>query len=511
MAALAEPKTVLSARGERSGGPVMTEVDKKAESLEHAPTMSDARSKSVAVVGAGAAGLCAAKYLLGVGCDVTVYEAASVVGGLWAYDNDGGTSSAYKTLHINTDKYITQFEDFPLSAQASVFPHHTEIRKYLEDYAVHFGLMSSVRFNRKVVNISPLVAPDGGVRWEVTDSAGELARFDSVVVANGHLSTPRMPDFAQNFTGECLHSHHYRDPADFVGRRICIVGAGNSACDIAADVCVTGKRTVMAVRSGVRIVPKMVLGVPITQITTRLVRWHAPTAVTRWVTKAITRIVHGRMSKWGFRAPDRATHPTSHATLISHIAYNRVAVKPGIKDVQGNRITFTDGTSEEFDTLIVATGYTIDVPFVSEEVVKLDDEWAPLYKRVVPADWPGLYFVGLIQYVGPLFKSFELQSKWVAAIEAGNVLLPAVHEMHEDIGRKRRYNQENFHASARHALEEEAIPYQREIKREITEGRRRARQAQSTNGALPTRLANARSVEPRGTSVGLSVEEGAVR
>jgi cation diffusion facilitator CzcD-associated flavoprotein CzcO len=489
----------------------MTRVYETAESFGEEQTGLPARKRTVAVVGAGAAGLCAARHLLAAGCDVTIYEAASVVGGLWAYDNDGGTSSAYKTLHINTDKYITQFEDFPLSAEASVFPHHTEMRKYLEDYAEHFGLMSRVRFNRKVLQVSPARAEDGGTRWDVLDSEDESARFDTVVVANGHLSTPRMPDFAQDFTGDCRHSHHYRDPAEFVGRRICIVGAGNSACDIAADVCVTAARTVMAVRSGVTIVPKMIFGVPITQITTRLVRWHVPATLTRRVTRAITRIVHGNMSKWGFRAPDRATHPTSHATLISHIAYNRVAVRPGIKEVQGRRITFTDGSSEEFDTLITATGYKIHVPFVSDEVMKLGDEWAPLYKRVVPPEWPGLYFVGLIQYVGPLFKSFEIQGKWVASIESGQSLLPPRGEMHEDIDRKRQYNQEKFHGSARHALEEEAIPYQREIKQEIAEGRGRVRQAQTSSGLLPPQLADSRSIEPRQVYVALDAkEEGAV-
>lgn len=463
------------------------------------------------MVGAGAAGLCAAKYLLAAGCDVTIYEAASVVGGLWAYDNDGGMSSAYKTLHINTDKYITQFEDFPLSAQASVFPHHTEMRKYLEDYAEHFGLISRIRFNRNVMQVSPAPTQGGGTCWDVLDSEGESARFDAVVVANGHLSTPRMPDFAKGFAGDCRHSHYYRDPAEFVGRRICVVGAGNSACDIAADVCVTAARTVMAVRSGVTIVPKMIFGVPITQITTRLVRWHMPAAVTRRAIRAMTRIVHGDMSKWGFREPDRATHPTSHATLISHIAYNRVAVKPGIKNVQAQRITFTDGTSEEFDSLIVATGYKIDVPFISDEVMKLGDEWAPLYKRVIPPEWPGLYFVGFIQYQGPLFKSFEIQSKWVAGIESGQFLLPAPEEMHEDIEGKRRYNQQKFHGSARHALEEEAIPYQQEIKKEMAQGRRRLRQVRTKNGLLPGQLAESRSVEPRQVHIARDTREGAAR
>lgn len=454
-------------------------------------------SRRVAVIGAGAAGLCAAKHLVAAGLDVTLYEAGSGVGGLWVYKNDGGFSSAYKTLHINTDKYITQFEDFPLPATASVFPHHSEMRQYLEDYAAAFGLVRRTRFNTTVVQLSPRSGGDGGVRWQVCDSNGDEREFEAVVVANGHLSTPRHPDFAESFTGEYLHSHYYRDPADFAGKRICIVGAGNSACDIAADVCVTAQRTVMAVRSGVVIVPKLIAGVPLTQITTRLVALHAPPGLISRITKSLTYLIHGDMKRWGFRAPDAPTHPTSHATLISHLAYRRVEAKPGIRSVKDRRIEFADGTAEEFDTLIAATGYVVDIPFLSEEILALSDDWAPLYKRVVPVEWPGLYFVGLIQYVGPLFKAFDVQSAWIAEIESGRCLLPPPEHMRADIAAKHGHNRKAFHASPRHSLEEPAIPYQRDIRREIAEGRARARTADQADPAEQARMHDDRSISRR--------------
>jgi dimethylaniline monooxygenase (N-oxide forming) len=454
------------------------------------------KAKTVAVVGAGPAGLCAAKYMLSAGFDVTLYEAGSGVGGLWFYNNDSGLSSAYQTLHINTDKYITQFEDFPLAETASVFPHHTEMRKYLQDYAAKFNLIERTLFKTEVTQIEP-VDDEGRGRWRIHDNHGGTRDFDVAIVANGHLSTPRHPDFGEEFTGEYLHSHYYRDPADFVGKRICIVGAGNSACDIAADVCVTAERTVMAVRSGVVINPKLVLGVPLTQIATRLARWHVPDTLIRRVMKLITRVVHGDMKRWGFKEPDAATHPTSHATLISHIAYRRVEVKPGIRAVNGRSIEFDDGSAEEFDTLIAATGYIVDLPIVSDEVLTFSDDWAPLYKRVVPVDWPGLYFVGLIQYVGPLFTSFEAQSKWIREIETGQYLLPSRQEMAADIAAKREYNKRAFHGSPRHSLEEPAKPYQRDLLRETAQGKARVRTATRADGSLPPQLAENRCVEPR--------------
>jgi dimethylaniline monooxygenase (N-oxide forming) len=219
--------------------------------------------------------------------------------------------------------------------------------------------------------------------------------------------------------------------------------------------------------------------------------------VIRRIAKLITRLVHGDMKKWGFKKPDAVTHPTSHATLIQHIAYRRVQVKPGIKQVTGQTVEFDDGTSEEFDALIAGTGYTIDIPIISDDVLRFSDDWAPLYKRVVPVSWPGLYFVGLIQYVGPLFKSFETQSKWIVEIETGRYLLPTQQEMREDILAKREYNKRVFHGSPRHSLEEPAGPYQREVNEETARGAARLRAVLSRQGALPAELAHSRSVEVR--------------
>jgi dimethylaniline monooxygenase (N-oxide forming) len=453
--------------------------------------------RRTAIIGAGAAGLSAAKHLSEVGCDVIIYEKGSHVGGLWVLDNDSGLSSTYKTLHINTDKYITQFSDFPLPEVASFFPHHTEIRSYLGAFADRFSLRDRVRFNTEVTKVSP-VGTNENVRWQVTDSHGATETYDTVVVANGHLWSPRFPQLKGEFTGQLLHSHYYRDPVDFVGKRVCIIGAGNSACDIAADICVTAARTVMAVRSGATILPKLIFGIPTTQITTKLARPWIPIAFTRWVNKLITKVVHGKLSQVGSADPNHITHPTSNATLISHIAYRRVSVKPGIEKVEGKTIVFTDGSSEDFDVLIPATGYRIALPMIDPNLFAWRDDWAPLYKRVVPVDLPGLYFVGLLGYVGPLFKAFEAQSRWIAEIESGKAVLPSREAMLKDIANKVDYNRKRFHHSTRHSLEEEGLPYQREIRKEIEAGRQRARKLQHAHGGgLPPALAAARSCEQR--------------
>ena len=411
-----------------------------------------AAARTAAVVGAGPAGLCAAKQMLDAGFDVTVYEAGSHVGGLWVYENDSGLSSAYSSLHINTDKYITQFSDHPLELSASVFPHHSEMRVYLEGYADRFDLRRHIRFRCRVSLVSP-VERAGRTRWVIETDDGASADFDIAIVATGHLSEPRMPQLPGHFDGEVMHSHYYREPKLFAGQRVCILGGGNSAADIAADACTVAARTVMSVRSGVSITPKLIFGVPLTQITTRLVRWHLPDALVDRVVRWATMVVHGDMRRWGFSKPSAATHPTSHATLIQHIAYQRVLVRPGVRSIEGSRIAFEDGSAEDFDVLVAATGYQLEVPIVPDYVVPIGDDSVPLYKRVVPIEWRGLYFVGLIQYVGPLFESFEVQSRWIAALETGRVSLPSEREMRRDIERRAERNRRHFVASHRHLLE----------------------------------------------------------
>jgi dimethylaniline monooxygenase (N-oxide forming) len=430
--------------------------------------------RSVAVIGAGPAGLCAAKYMLAAGFDVTVYEAGNHVGGLWVYENDSGLSSAYSTLHINTDKYITQFSDHSLPPSASVFPHHSEMRRYLDDYADIFDIRRHIKFGCPVSCVVP-VANGGKLRWRVETVHGDAAEFDTAIVATGHLSDPRMPDLPGEFAGELMHSHYYREPGIFAGRRVCVLGAGNSAADIAADACTVAARTVMSVRGGVSITPKLIFGVPLTQITTRLVRWHLPDSVVNRFVRWATRVVHGDMQRWGFRRPPAATHPTSHATLIQHIAYQRISVRPGVRSINGNAITFEDGSKEEFDILVAATGYKLDVPIIPEWVVPIGDDAIPLYKRVVPVDWPGLYFVGLIQYAGPLFESFEVQTRWIAALETGQVRLPTKDDMRRDIERRAVRNRTKFVASHRHLLEEPARQYKRDVYKEFRRGGRVAR------------------------------------
>ena len=410
---------------------------------------TDPRSKSIAVVGAGAAGLCAAKTLREAGfSDVTLFEIGTQIGGMWCYENDNGLSSAYKTLHINTSRSVTAFEDFPFEPDVQYFPDHWDMHRYLVRYAEHFGLTKRIRFQTRITDIRPAFEPAvEAPGWILQLESGQTERFDTVIAATGHLSVPNhVASFRDEFEGEYIHSHDYREPAPYVGKKICIVGVGNSALDISGDVCATATRCVLVARSGALIMPKLFCGIPGTDLTMMIQRPWLPAAIRRRLLRLLAYLAHGDQTKLGFKPLAERTHATSNGTIINDVAYRRVEVKHEIEAIRGRRILFNDGTEDDFDVLIAATGYLIDLPYISREIVPLAQNRLNLFKRMIAPGWPGLYFLGFFNTDTALNLVFNRQSRWVRDIELGEAELPPMAEMEKDIERKKRLGPEVLQA-----------------------------------------------------------------
>ena len=193
----------------------------------------------VAVIGAGISGLTAGKMLKDYGVRYTTFETSDRIGGNWAFGNPNGHSSAYRSLHIDTSKDRLSFKDYPMPAHYPSFPHHSEVKAYLDDYADVFGLLDHIEFGNGVVDAAR--AEDGG--WLIRDQAGAERRFNLLVVGNGHHWDPRLPDFPGAFAGDSIHSHAYIDPTtplELTGKRILVVGIGNSAADITVELSLEG-------------------------------------------------------------------------------------------------------------------------------------------------------------------------------------------------------------------------------------------------------------------------------
>lgn len=417
-------------------------------------------AKRVAVIGAGAGGLCAAKHLLSREIDVTVLEMGSCVGGLWVYENDNGLSPAYASLRINSEARITGFPDYPLPADSPLFPSHTEVRAYLEAYAEHFHVRPRIRFNTKV----EAVQPTGDGHWTVLTKDGPLGTFDGVVAAPGHQSVPSHPPFRHDFTGEYLHAHDYRVPDSYRGKRTLIIGTGNSALDIAADICTVTAATTLVARSPVLIMPRLLFGVPVARILAKAEREWMPWPTRRALRVGLARVAHGPMERWGFVTPRTRTHPTSHPTVMTHIAYSRIAVRPGVSAVAGRSVLFVDGRREVYDAMIAATGYELDLPFISREIVPIKNRRVDLYKRIFPPDWAGLYLIGFFNASGGAnIRMMDTQCRLLAAVVAGEIQLPDSQEMYNDIEAERQRLWKLYPARPRYGLELDPAAYQAEI------------------------------------------------
>jgi dimethylaniline monooxygenase (N-oxide forming) len=422
--------------------------------------------KSVAVVGAGAGGLASARHLLAAGHDVTVYEAGSRVGGLWVYESDSGLSAAYQSLHANSESRITALPDFPFPRGMPIYPSHSDVAAYLQSYAETFSVIECVRPRAVVERIKA-----EGRRWVVELADGQASLHDVVVVASGHQHQPRHPEFAVKFSGEYLHSHTYRSPESFCGKRVLVVGTGNSGLDIAADVCTVAQSTAISARSPVMILPRMIFGVPTQRVLGRLEKPFVPWAVNRRVRQLIGFTSHGRMEQWGFVTAKTRTHPTSHPTLIHHMAWDRIRAKPGVVDVEGETVRFADGSEGDFDVMISATGYEVDVPFLSNGDSPMRDRQVHLYRRMVKPGTAGMFFVGFFNVNGGAnIPIMDAQARWLTGVVNGDVKMPDTAVMDQEIRHRRQRIVRRFPTSARYELELEPRIYLRQLAGDLAGG-----------------------------------------
>ncbi|MDO8773466.1 MAG: NAD(P)-binding domain-containing protein [Burkholderiaceae bacterium] len=431
--------------------------------------MTDAAKspKRVAVIGAGAAGLCSAKHLLARGIDVVIYELGSCVGGLWVYQNDSGLGPAYRSLRLNSEASVTAYKDFPFPVNGPLYPDHFEVRRYLEAYAERFDVTRHIRFRSRVVNVAPK-----GDRWVVQLDDGTDSDFDAVIVASGHQGLPMHPAWKDDFTGEYLHSHSYRVPESFRDKRVLVVGMGNSAVDIASDICVVTKSTTISSRSPVLVMPRMLFGVPTSRVLAKLEKRWMPWPVRRTIRELLTRIVHGRMEQWGFVTPKSRTHPTSHPNLMSHFVWNRITAKPGIESVKGTEVRFTDGSTESFDTIIAGTGYCVALPFLAASLLPLDGHRLELFLRVVHPRQPGLYFTGMFNVAGGgNIRMMDDQAEWITGLVCGDEKIPTQTQMRVVMEEEQAFLRRHYPGSARYALELDPIFYRKLMARERMRGR----------------------------------------
>ena len=425
------------------------------------------------MIGAGSSGIVAAQVLKARGIPFDCFEKGSMVGGNWRYENDNGMSSAYRSLHINTSRRVMAFKTLPMPDHFPDYPNHFQMAEYFDEYVDHFGLREKIRFRTEVKSVEPV---DG--EWEVTveDAEGgrETNRYRAVLVANGHHWDPRWPEpgfpGADGYTGEQIHVHHYREPDVLPGKRVLVLGIGNSAVDVAVESSRIADATFLAMRRGAYVLPKYINGKPIDETSNPFIS-ALPIAVQRFfVNRALNIAAAGDMTAYGLPQPDHKlfeAHPTVSSELLPRLGHGDIQVKPNIDRFLGDRtVRFADGSEEEIDLVVYCTGYKMTFPFFDPEVLSAPDNHLPLYRRVVSVERPGLYMIGFIQPLGPLMPLAEAQCEWVADLIGGRAALPAPAEMRREIESEERKMRKRFVASKRHTVEVDFYPYLREIRRE---------------------------------------------
>jgi dimethylaniline monooxygenase (N-oxide forming) len=441
-----------------------------------------AKPAKVCIVGAGSSGLTACQVLAARGIPFDCFEKGSQTGGNWRYENDNGTSSAYRSLHINSARKLMSYRAYPMPDDYPDYPSHWQVARYFDDYAERFGLKERISFNTEVVSVVPVGGgeADGAFadgEWEVTveGPGGERRseRYRAVLVANGHHWKPRWPEppfpGTEEFEGEQMHVHHYREPDVLAGKRVLVLGIGNSAVDVAVESSRIAEKTFLAMRRGAWVMPKFLGGKPIDEAVPPVASY-LPIPVQRFFAKRLLKMSVGEMTDYGLPEPDHElfeAHPTVSSELLPRIGHGDIAVKPTIDRFAGGRtVRFADGSEEEIDLVIYCTGYEIAFPFLDEEVFAARDNRMPLYERAVSVESPGLYFIGFIQPFGPIMPLAEAQAEWVADLLTGRAALPPAPEMREEIAAYERWLHRRFVSSKRHTIEVDFYPYMREIRRE---------------------------------------------
>lgn len=442
-------------------------------------------SKRFCIIGAGACGLPVVKTFKERGIPFDCFESEDDIGGIW---NPESPHAVFEATHLNTSKRLTRYTDFPMPAEYPQFLSRLQAHDYLRAYARHFELYDHISFRRTVETV---VHRDGA--WEVTVSGERQPRtYQGVIVANGHHWDPRRPVYPGTFTGETIHTHDLKTTDMLRGKRVLVVGAGNSGCDIAAEASHCASQVFHSMRRSYHFLPKFMFGRPIDVIIDLTARWPVPRFVLRRLYRLVLDMVVGRHERYGLPEPDHKlfeAHPSAAAAYLDRLGHGRITPKPDVKHLCGRAVEFQDGSRADIDLIVQATGYRVSIPFMNRDLLVDEDGRSRLFLNLCHREHDGLFAVGLVQPAeGSFWQLADYQAQLIASyiVASERDLRKAAwfRELRETSSPRLDHGV-TYVDSERHRLEVQHYTYRTYIKRLLRKFGPMATEKLTVSGVLP--------------------------